>query len=103
MRRLGVIAALSTGVWSRSCDCHRITRLFPAIFASREKWFRPVGLLFRRRRRDEANSRDCDYKPRLEHKLTVAPPLLTLGIIGILSRNPAAIPSGGEVQGRATP
>jgi hypothetical protein len=38
-----------------------IPRLFPATFASRGKWFRPVGRLFRRRQPDEVRSRDCDY------------------------------------------
>jgi hypothetical protein len=38
--------------------------LFPAIFASRGKWFRPVGLLFRRRQPDEVRSRDCDYEAK---------------------------------------
>ena len=41
-----------------------IPRLFPAIFASWGEWFRPVGLLFRRRQSDEVPSRDCDYEAK---------------------------------------
>jgi hypothetical protein len=60
--------------------------------------------LFRRRQPDEASSRDRDYKPRLEHKVTVAPLLLTPAIVGILPENRGASRKRRRSgQGRATP